>query len=108
MLMYVQNIIYPKVDKHTKPELADFRAVATDVGCVKITISEELDLTGASIKILGENRNFLSEIKEPEYVTDFCTYTGNPMFIELHTPDGVSVHYVEGSGKDFYKNFKNN
>jgi hypothetical protein len=96
------------VDKHTKPELSDFRAIATSDTCIEIKISEELDLTGASLKILGENRNFLAEIKDLEYLTTFCTYSGNPMFIELHTPAGVSVHYVEGSGKDFYKNFNNN
>ena len=92
------------MDRHTKPELNDFRAIATDHGCIQITISEELDLTGASIKILGENRNFLTEIKDLDRVTDFCTYTGKHMFIELHTPSGVAVHYVEGSGQDFYKN----
>jgi hypothetical protein len=96
-----------KVDKHTKPELNDFKAVAIDTGCIKIMISEELDIKGASLKILGENRNFITELKNIEYTTTFCTYSGNPMFIELHTPGGVSVHYVEGSGKDFYKNFKN-
>jgi superfamily II helicase len=95
------------VDKHTKPELADFRAVAIGDDCIQITISEELDLSGASLKILGENRNFLVELKNLDHITKFCTYSGNPMFIELHTPDGVSVHYVEGSGGDFYKNFNN-
>ena len=92
------------MEKHTKPELNDFRAVATDLSCIKITISEELDLTDASIKILGENRNFLMELKNLDQVNDFCTYTGKPMFVELHTPAGVAVHYIEGSGKDFYEN----
>jgi hypothetical protein len=96
------------VDKHTKPELNDFRAIATDLSCVKITISEELDLTNASLKILGENRNFLTELKNLDRITEFCTYTGKPMFIELHTPTGVAVHYIEGSGKDFYKNLSSN
>jgi hypothetical protein len=96
------------VDKHAKPELSDFRAIATGEYCIEITISEELDLTGASLKILGENRNFLGEIKNIGYEHTFCTYSGNPMFIELHTPTGVAVHYVEGSGKDFYKNINTN
>ena len=96
------------MDKHDKPTLSDFQAVATSESCIEITISKELDLTGASLKILGENRNFLTEIKNLEYVTQVCTYSGNPMFVELHTPTGVSVQYVTGSGKDFYKNFNNN
>lgn len=104
----MKNITYTGVDKHTKPTTSDFRAVATSESCIEITISEELDLSGASLKILGENRNFLTEIKNPEYFTQLCTYSGNPMFIELHTPTGVSVQYVTGSGKDFYKNFNNN
>lgn len=92
------------MEKHTKPGLNDFKAIVTDLSCIQITISEELDLTGASIKILGENRNFLTELKNLAHVTEFCTYTGKPMFIELHTPAGVAVHYIEGSGKDFYEN----
>jgi hypothetical protein len=85
------------VDKHDKPALSDFRAIATGEYCIEITISNEL----------GENRNFLTEIKNLEYVTQVCTYSGNPMFVELHTPTGLSVQYVTGSGKDFYKNFNN-
>ena len=96
------------MNKHTKPKLCDFQAIATGDFCIEITISEELDLTDASLKILGENRNFLAEIKNLEQNNTFCTYSGNPMFIELHTPSGVAVNYVEGSGKDFYKNFNNN
>ena len=91
------------MSKHVKPQQSDFRAVATDDSCIEITISEELDISSASIRILGENRNFLAEIKDVENSMKFCAYTGNPMFIELHTPEGVSVHYVEFSGKDFYK-----
>jgi len=102
------NITYTGVDKHDKPALSDFRAIATGEYCIEITISNELDLTGASLKILGENRNFLTEIKNLEYVTTVCTYSGNPMFVELHTPTGLSVQYVKGSGKEFYKNFNNN
>jgi hypothetical protein len=103
-----KNITYAGVDKHDKPTLGDFRAVATSEYCIEITISEELDLRGASLKILGENRNFLTEIKNPEYITTICTYSGNPMFVELHTPTGLAVHYVTGSGGEFYKNFNNN
>ncbi len=96
------------MEKHTKPELNDFKAIVTDIGCIKITISDELDLTDASIKILGENRNFLIELTNLDNITEFCTYTGKPMFIELHTPTGMAVHYIEGSGKDFYKNLSSN
>jgi len=92
------------VNRQPKPKLNDFRAVATDRCCIQITISEELDLTGASIKVLGENRNFLTELTNLDHITEFCTYTGKPMFIELHTPAGIAVHYVEGSGQAFYKN----
>ena len=27
----------------------------------------------------------------------------DPLFVELHTPNGVSVQYVKGSGKEHYK-----
>jgi hypothetical protein len=91
------------MSKHIRPEQTDFRVVATDDSCIEITISNELDISSASLRILGENRNFLAEIKELENSMKFCAYTGRPMFAELHTPGGVSVHYVEGSGKDFYQ-----
>jgi hypothetical protein len=32
-----------------------------------------------------------------------CLAIGNPLFVELHTPNGVSVQYVKGSGKEHYK-----
>jgi hypothetical protein len=32
-----------------------------------------------------------------------CLAIGNPLFVELHTPKGVSVQYVKGSGKEHYK-----
>jgi hypothetical protein len=34
---------------------------------------------------------------------NICLAIGNPLFVELHTPKGVSVQYVKGSGKDHYK-----
>lgn len=87
---------------HSKPKSSDYIAVALNNNCLEIIIDPDLDLTSAAIRILGENRNLLIEFKEPEYKTNVCIYTGKPMFIELHTPSGVAVKYVEGSGGDFY------
>jgi hypothetical protein len=80
-----------------------FKAKATCDSCIEIKINPDLILENAKIKVLGENRNLLAEITNPSYQLDFCIYTGRPMFIELHTQAGVAVHYVEGSGKDFYQ-----
>ena len=102
------NITYTGVDNLNGQSILDFKAVATCDSCVEITINPSILLDDAKIRVLGENRNLLAEIKNPGYHVDFCIYTGRPMFIELHTQSGVAVHYVEGSGGDFYKNFNNN
>ncbi len=65
--------------------------------------SESL-LSGIKIKVLGSARNLLATIKPTSRELDFCIYTGMPMFMEVVSPDGVSVSFVTGSGKDFYSN----
>jgi hypothetical protein len=89
---------------HTRPELHDWKVVAINDNCISITIDEDLSIEGTKLKVLGENRNFLFDVVPSNRDIMLCTPTGNPMFIELHTPAGVSVHYVMGSGKEFYKN----
>ena len=80
----------------------DFKAIAITSDCIEIQVNSNIDLAKAKIRILGENRNLLIEIPEPNHQSKICIYTGKPMFVELHTHNGLSVHYVEGSGKDFY------
>jgi hypothetical protein len=89
---------------HTKPYLKDWKVSTIDNNCIKISIDPDLSLEGSFLKILGSERNLLTSIKPDSFEVEFCTYTGRPMFVELHTPEGVSVKYVEGSGKDFYIN----
>ncbi len=86
----------------TKPLTLDCIAVAQDSNCLHIHISEELDITDLKIKVLGSARNLLATIKPTSRELDFCIYTGMPMFMEVVSPDGVSVSFVTGSGKDFY------
>lgn len=79
-----------------------FKAEAISDHCVKITIDKKQDTKNITIKLLGENRNLLVSIVEPEYITELCSNTDKPMFVELIC-DGVHhVKYVEGSGNDFY------
>jgi hypothetical protein len=87
---------------HTKPQLRDWKVFASGDNCVKISIDPDLCLDGVSIRILGSERNLISTIIPESTEIEFCEYTGRPMFVELHTPEGNSVHFVEGSGKDFY------
>lgn len=89
---------------HTQPALKDWKVSVINDNCIKIIIDPDLSLEGTSIKILGSERNLLDIVKPESFEIDFCAYTGRPMFVELHTPSGVSVKYVEGSGKDFYRN----
>jgi hypothetical protein len=90
---------------HTQPELKDWEVSIINDNCIKINIDQDLSLEGSIIKILGSERNLLFTINPESFEIEFCTYTGRPMFVELHTPFGVSVKYVQGSGKDFYQNY---
>ena len=93
---------------HTKPVLQDWTVVAISDYCIKININEDLSLEDVKIRVLGKDRNFLFEEKLKSRELVFCAPAGDPVFVELHTPSGISVHYAKGSGKDFYKNIKDN
>jgi hypothetical protein len=90
-------------DSAHNTQLINFIATAKCDNCLEIKINETLTLVDTKLRILGENRNLLIELKNPEYLTAVCIYTGKPMFVELHIGTSISVHYVEGSGKDFYQ-----
>lgn len=87
---------------HTEPALKDWKVSVINDNCIRINIDPDLSLEGSTIKILGSERNLISKITPESLEIEFCAYTGRPMFVEFHTPTGVSVKYVEGSGKDFY------
>ena len=89
---------------HTQPALKDWKVSVINDNCIKISIDPDLPLEEISIKVLGSERNLLDMIKPESFEIEFCSYTGRPMFVELRTSSGVSVRYVEGSGKDFYRN----
>ena len=89
---------------HTTPTLHDWSVQAVNSNCITITINEDLSIEGTKLRVLGENRNFLFDVVPTNREIMLCTPTGNPMFIELHTPTGISVHYVKGSGNEYYKN----
>ena len=89
---------------HTQHALKDWNVSVINDNCIKIDIDPDLSLEGSFIRVLGSERNLLNTINPESFEIEFCAYTGRPMFVELHTPDGVSVKYVEGSGKDFYTN----
>jgi hypothetical protein len=87
---------------HSLPTLHDWKVSAISENCISIVIDEDLSIEGLKLKVLGKDRNFLFEVKPSNREIILCTPTGNPMFVELHTPDGISVHYVEGSGSEYY------
>jgi phage-related protein len=86
------------------PSIKDWKVSTLNDNCIKIEIDSSLSIEGLIIKILGPDRNLISKINVDSYKIEFCTYTGKPMFVELHSPNGLSVQYVKGSGKDFYLN----
>jgi len=90
-----------------KATLLDWEVIAVNDNCISIHINKDFSIEGVKLRVLGKDRNFLFEIEPKNREILFCTPTGNPMFVELHTPAGVSVHYVKGSGADFYKTINN-
>jgi hypothetical protein len=88
---------------HTKPLLKDFQAKAISKECVSISIDEDLDIEGGKIKVLGSARNLLVSLTASHHM-EVCLPTGDVMFVELVTPNGVCVKYVIGSGSDSYQN----
>lgn len=89
---------------HTPPRLGDWKATCDGKDCVNILICESLEIEGAKIKFLGKDREPLLEMKVTSREIYLCLPIGNPTFVELHTKYGVSVRYIEGSGKEFYNN----
>lgn len=91
------------MEKHQAPSATDWEAFVESEKCINIKINESLDITDSKIKFLGKDREFLLEMKVNSRDIHICLAIGNPLFVELHTPKGVSVQYVKGSGRDLYK-----
>jgi hypothetical protein len=91
------------MENHQTPSVNDWEAFVEDEKCINIKINESLDIADSKIKFLGKDREFLLEMKLNSRDVHICLAIGNPLFVELHTPKGVSVQYVKGSGKEHYK-----
>ena len=87
---------------HSKPFLCDWTVTTLDKGHLSIDIMDDLCLEDVEVKILGANRELLTKIKLVNRHTEVDAPVGNPTFVELITPHGASVRYVEGSGGDWY------
>jgi len=91
---------------HTNPEFKDWIAEAENDNCVYIKIEESLDIEGGKVIFRGKDREPLIEMKLSTRDIHICMSIGNPIFVELHTKEGVSVKYVKGSGEELYKELK--
>jgi hypothetical protein len=87
---------------HVKPQSTDWNASAIAKNCVRVLINEDLSIEDLHLKVLGENRQVLLDMKPSTREISICTYTGTPTFVELVTPHGTSVQYVANSGGDRY------
>ena len=87
---------------HSKPLLCDWTVSTLDKDHLSIDVTNDLCLEGAEVKVLGANRELLTRTKLTNRHTEMNAPTGNPTFVELITPDGVSVQYVKGSGNEWY------
>jgi hypothetical protein len=82
--------------------MEDWNATGKD-GCVHVQISEKINIEEGKLRFLGKDREPLIEMKLNSRDIHICMQIGNPIFVELHTKEGVSVRYVTGSGYDLYK-----
>ena len=89
---------------HVKPTLHDWSVSVVDDTAVFIAINDDLSIESTKLKILGKDRNLLIELVPTNRAITIDVSTIMPIFVELHTPHGVSVQYALGSGADFYKN----
>jgi hypothetical protein len=87
---------------HSNPLLCDWTVTILDEGHLSIDVMDDLCLEGVEVKILGANRELLTKIKLLERHTEVDAPVGNPTFVELITPHGISVRYVKGSGSEWY------
>jgi hypothetical protein len=101
-IKYPLNDVKVELIKHKAPMMHDWEVKVKDDNCVEVKISYRIPLEGMSIKFLSASRTLISVVNPNAHTFDICLYTGTPMFVEMHTPGGVSVLYAKGSGKDFY------
>lgn len=86
--------------------LFNWEAFVDNENCIRININESLNITDSKIKFLGKDQEFLLELKlNSRNITIYLPIT-NPLFVELHTLQGVSVQYVKGTGKDHFNKIK--
>lgn len=82
----------------------EWEVIATDKNCIKLTIKETVDISKLKVKILDDERKLMMSFTPTAHTLEWCIYTGDPMFVEIHDTSGVSVHYVKGSGNEYYIN----
>jgi hypothetical protein len=88
---------------HEDPHLEDWKAFAIGDNCISIQISENLCIEDAEYRILGPDRQLIVISKVIDRKIEICTPTTKPTFVELKTPKGISVRYVENSGSQSYQ-----
>ena len=104
-IKYPLNDVKIDLIKHKAPMMQDWEVKVTDKNCVKVKISYRLPLEGMEIKFLSLTRTLVSSVKPHSHTFSICLYTGSPVFVEMHTPGGVSVVYASGSGNEYYDEY---
>jgi hypothetical protein len=89
--------------KYGSPSARDWEAFVENENFIKIQINDSLNIINSKVRFLGKCREFLLEMKLNSRNISIFLDISDPLFVELHTPDGVSVQYVKGSGKEYYK-----
>jgi hypothetical protein len=67
--------------------------------CIHIIINKDVPIEGLMFKLLDEERKLITSTKVLTREIYLCTSLAKPEFAQLDD----CVKYVEGSGKDYYK-----
>ncbi len=70
--------------------------------CIHININDGVVIDGLMFELLDDERKIITSMKVLNKEIYLCVSLAKPEFAKL----GDSVKYVDGSGKEFYKNKK--
>lgn len=87
---------------HADPHLNDWVVAVNNDNLIDVNISQDFEIGEAYVVLKDSSRCLVMKQKVVSNNFQIEIPTGEPIFMELVSPKGVSVRYVDGSGKVFY------
>ena len=83
----------------SKIKITDWTAKVEGVDCIHVKINDNVNIDDIELTLISENRVPIFTVPINAREIFIKSEVDMPMFIQI----GQSVHFVEGSGGDFYK-----